>query len=48
MNSTVYVDLGTASSGSATLNFNFDNTDATSGRTWDVKLTQVECGSQLA
>ena len=44
----VYVDLGTTSSDSATINFNFLSTDTTTGRQWEIKVTQVECGNQAA
>ena len=45
---TVYVDVGDQCSDSATLNFNFDSTDSTTGRSWEIKVTQVECWNQAA
>ena len=44
----VYVDLGATASDSATINFNFLSTDTTTGRQWEIKVTQVECGNQAA
>jgi len=44
----IYVDVGDQCSDSATLTFNFDATDATTGRSWEIKVTQVECWNQNA
>ena len=38
----VYIDMGTAASGTATITLAFATTTSTI-RTWEIKLTQVEC-----
>ena len=48
LHATLYVDVGDQCSDSATLTFNFDATDATTGRSWEIKVTQVECWNQNA
>ncbi len=42
----VYVDIGANNGDSATLNFNFMGTNT--ARTWDIKVTQVECSNPNA
>ena len=37
----VYVDIGANSGDTATINFNFGTTAAS--RTYDIKVTQIEC-----
>ena len=41
---TVYIDIGTGSSDSATVAFDFGTTSSTS-RQWDIKVAQIPCGS---
>ncbi len=42
----MYVDIGANNGDSATLNFNFMGTNT--ARTWDIKVTQVECSNPNA
>ncbi len=44
----VYIDIGTVSSDTATLTFNFLGTDTTTGRLWEIKVSQVPCFSNSA
>ena len=39
----VYVDMGTGCGDSVTLNFGF--TGASTVRTWEIKVSQIPCGS---
>ncbi len=39
----VYVDLGSVASDTATLTFSFTATDQTTGRTWEIKVSQITC-----
>ena len=41
----VYVDLGTSSSDTATLAFSFNTASTTATRAWEIKVTQIPCGS---
>ena len=40
----MYVDVGANSGDSATLTFAFSNA-VTSDRTWDIKISQIECSN---
>ena len=40
----VYIDIGSGSSNSATVAFDFGTTSSTS-RQWDIKVAQIPCGS---
>jgi hypothetical protein len=40
----VYLDIGTTSTGTATVAFTFATTTSTA-RTWEIKVTQIECYS---
>ena len=42
----VYVDMGRVPSDTATISFNF-NSAASTSRQWEIKVTQLECGSMV-
>ena len=44
----VYVDIGALATDTATLTFNFLGTDTTTSRSWEIKVTQVECFNKMA
>ena len=41
----VYVDMGTSSSDTVNLAFAFDTSLTSGTRAWEIKVTQVPCGS---
>lgn len=44
----VYVDVGDMAENVATLNFAFSNQASQGTRQWDMKVTQIPCGSNAA
>lgn len=42
---TVYVEMGTASTDNAQLSFTFDSTVTTVARSYEVKVSQIECSN---